>query len=171
MKNNMRMLFVLWLIVAGFSIISISCSLSSSKPVEMYLVDDISGYKLNNSIVGTSAFEDMKKSHIGKLNAPEDAVVGYYEEGLTIWISEYKNTKEAVKENDRMVAAIKSGGQKFGELKSLSIKSCRVYRLNVKNIYHYFWSIDEFIVYVIAGPLSDSYIKDELVPDINNWFQ
>lgn len=170
MKRNIRMLFVLFLIMVGFTIVSISCSSSSPKPIELYIKDDISGYKLNKSIVGTSAFEDMKESHLGKLSAPEDAVVGYYEEGLTIWISEYKSKKEAAKENDRMASAIKSGGQKFGDLEHLRINGCLVYRLNVKNAHHYFWSFNEFIVYVVAGPLSDSYIKGELVPDVNSEF-
>jgi|GEM_PF-6506349 len=169
MNRRIRLFLILSLFLIGFSALNVSCS-SSSKPIEQCLKENISDYKLNESIVGTSAFQEIKKSHIGKLKAPEDAVIGYYEEGLTIWISEYVDKEESANETDRMASAIKSGHNKFGTLRTINIDNRKVYRLNVKNTYHYFWRVNEFIIYIVAGPLGDSYIRDELIPSINDGF-
>lgn len=137
-----------------------------SLSLQGHLPSGIASFKLQREITGTEAFTTVKKSHLGRLKAPREAAIGYYEEGLTIWISRYDSEKAANDEIKRMVSAIGRFGQGFSVPTRLKIDKHFIYRIDYQGSLHYFWARQDMIVYVMPGPLSDADIK-ELVKDMN----
>jgi len=132
-----------------------------------YLPDEVFGFKLEREITGTEAFEIVKKSHMGGLKVPSDMTIGYYQEGLIIWISKYSSERAAMQETIRMVKAIKRFGRGFEAPTKININGYSIYRTCYKSSFQYFWNKDDFLIYIVPGLLSSSDMK-ELILKINS---
>lgn len=142
-------------------------TLSTSRSPERYLFAEVSGFKLEREFTGTEAIEMVKRSHMGSLKAPSDMAIGYYQEGLTIWITKYSSEKVATQETKRMIKAIGRFGRGFKPPTKTNVNGYPVYRTNYRGSFQYFWNINDFLIYIVPGLLSDSDVKD-LIIKINN---
>lgn len=166
-KRKFILIFIGTLLLLGLLFLSSHQTLLSSRSPERYLFAEVAGLKLQREFTGDEAFEMVRGSHFGKLKAAHSAAIGYYQEGLTIWLAEYESGKVASKETKRMVKAIEAFSKGFESPKRLGSQGNAVYRTRYRGAFHYFWTKKNFIFYIVPGPLSDSEAK-MLIEDINS---
>lgn len=160
---------VLALVAFLYSSLPQASFVSRDRTPEAYLFDEVSGFKLEREVTGTEALAAVKASHMGSLKTPSDTAIGYYQEGLTIWVSKYKSAKTANRETNRMVDAISRFGRGFRPPEKLTINDVGVFRTYFGDSFQYFWSKEGFIIYVIPGLLGEDEVK-ALVGKINGTF-
>lgn len=158
---------IVFLLFLGALYLWLAYNVSGSGSPEQYLPSKIAGFKLERELTGAEAFELVKTSHLGQLRAPSEAAIGYYQEGLTIWVSKYDSDEIALNEIERMVQAIGRFGRGFQFPVKRNIGNLGVYRTVHRGSAHYFWARKGYIFYIAPGPLSDRN-AGQLIEDINN---
>lgn len=102
---------------------------------------------------GETAIEEVKKSHIGKVENAEDIMIINYgpsRHPIVLWITVYPNKKIAQIENEKMAKAMikyDSGWEK--NLTQITVEKRKVYRTS-PDAYeeHYFWAEKNWLFYV-----------------------
>lgn len=166
--NNIRkaLLVAGLFVLLAFLYLSWGRTLVNTNVSQEYLPPAITGLKLERELEGDAAFRTVRESHMGQIDTAEDAIIGYYQEGLTIWIAEYGDEDLASTETQRMKQAIMEYASGFSTPKRLQVGEQSVYRTEFRGIYHYFWTKGSLIFYIASGPLDSSEIKD-LVQELN----
>ncbi len=168
MKRNRKLLLSLTgTLLLVFLLLSLRHTMVSSQLPRQYFSSEVAGLELEREFLADEAFEMAKKSHLGKLEAPQDSAIGYYQEGLTIWVAKYDSKKIAARETKRMANAIEKFAGGFESPTKLSVDGYIIYRTRYRGTFHYFWANKDFLLYVQSGPLSDS-DTTMLIRDMNN---
>lgn len=143
--------------------------LMESRFPQEHLPKEVEGLELESELEGNDAMAMVRKTHLGQLKEAKGAIIGFYQEELSIWITEYDNQKFALKETERMAGAIKKIAGGFTPPARTKLAGQNVYRTRSGNIYHYFWVKDNCILYIVPGPLSSPEIG-RLILELNNSF-
>lgn len=94
--NNRRMILVsIFVSLLVFTILYVWMQRTTpAVPLaDKFLFDRIASYKLERQFIGEEAFGMVEKSHLGELSTPRDAAIGYYQQGVTVWIAEYEESE------------------------------------------------------------------------------
>lgn len=102
---------------------------------------------------GEEAIQNVKKSHIGKVENIQDiAIVNYGppQHQLVLWITIYPNRKTAELENEKMAEAMIKYGRSWDKnLITLTIEKRKIYRTSPDGREeHYFWAEKNCAFYV-----------------------
>ncbi len=166
-NRRKALLVVSVFVLLAFLHLSWGCTPAGTNISQEYLPPEITGLKLERELEGDAAFKSVRESHMGQIDTSENAIIGYYQEGLTIWIAEYSDEDLASTETQRMKQAIKEYAKGFSTPERFQVGKQSVYRTEFRGTYHYFWVKGILIFYVASGPLDGSEIKD-LVQELNS---
>ncbi len=125
----------------------------------------IEGLELEAEFTGADALAAVERSHLGQLQTPDEITIGHYEEGLSVWITEYKKPETATREAARMERAIKKFARGFSAPDKIHMDGQIVYKTLYQGRFQYFWSKDRFLIYVASGPLDQNHVA-ELIEEL-----
>ena len=158
-RNWKRFISIIGIMVVVLLLVYAGLRLRPTPAPEQRLPSDISGLQLEREYSGKEAQSIVKRSHLGSLKRPEETSIGYYQEGLAVWLSEYRESEAASREAERMSEAIEKFARGFSAPQKVVIDGQNVYRTLYQGRFQYFWSKGRFLVYVDSGPLG----QDDLV--------
>lgn len=133
-------------------------SFSPQKPAD-YLPPQIDNLSLAKMVTGQEAIVATQRSHRGSVTYITDAAIGYYQAGLTIWISQYKSEEIAKSETQKMATAMIRFGQGYEEQETIKVGKTTVRLAYPKGETHYFWHQSKRMFYIAPGPLSQTQTK------------
>jgi len=135
--------------------------------LESFLPSEVDGLMLHRVAGKDEAMATTVRSHRGEIKDVDDMVIGYYDGGLSIWVTKYSNSQISYNETIKMIDAMKRFEEGFEEIKSTRIKDVEVYVTEPGGEKQYFWSQGKLMVYIIPGALSESESR-ELISDLIN---
>ncbi|MEW6189771.1 MAG: hypothetical protein AB1466_06695 [Actinomycetota bacterium] len=158
MKRKSIILTVISLILL---ITAVAIAYWSIRPetLENYLPKEVENLNLVQTISGHRALMMARASHRGEIKDILDIAIGYYEGDLSIWITEYPNPSIAERETGRMVRAMIRFGRGFEKLRKFKLNGQEIYRTLPSGKAQYFWSRENFMIYIIPGPLSEEEVE------------
>lgn len=140
-------------------------------PLEELVPGKVFDFSLTNVVKGKEAIKAAKRLHRGEIKNVKDMAIGYYEEGLSIWFTEYPSIEIAKEETLKMAEAMERFGQGFENIEELEIEGLVVYETFPGGKEQFFWAQNKLMIYIIPGDLIKSQSKtliSKLIPIIKN---
>ncbi len=158
MKRKSIILTVIFLILF-ISVVAIAYWTIRPETLEDFLPKEVENLNLVKIISGHRALMIARASHRGEIKDVLDIAIGYYEGDLSIWITEYPNPNIAERETTRMARAMIQFGRGFEKLRKFKLNGQEIYLTLPAGKAQYFWSHENFMIYIIPGPLSEEEVK------------
>jgi len=165
MKRKSIILTVIFLILF-ISVVAIAYWTIRPETLEDFLPKEVENLNLVKIISGHRALMIARASHRGEIKDVLDIAIGYYEGDLSIWITEYPNPNIAERETTRMARAMIQFGRGFEKLRKFKLNGQEIYLTLPSGKAQYFWSRENFMIYIIPGPLSKEEVK-RVIKQIN----
>ncbi len=166
MKEFKKVIFLL-LIIILLTAIFWTCSLFTPKGLESFLPSKVDELVLRRIVAGEEAVATAVRSHQGKVKNADNMIIGYYDGGLSIWITEYSDSSTCGEETIKMIDAMKKFEEGFEKIESNKIKDVQVYTTEPGGGRQYFWAQNRFMVYVVPGELSEGKSR-ELISELTD---
>ncbi len=121
-------------------------------------------------LTGEDALKLVKMMHIGKIRFVKDIAMMHYlnltnphSEYVTVWVTVYPNSSVAKEETDRMAKAMVEYGWK--DVKVKRVDGLNVYYVTPpgKNVTHYFWCNDSYMIYIIPHNMTEKEINEFII--------
>ncbi len=167
MKDDIKKITLLFSIIVFLAVVFWIFSLFVPKGLQSFLPSEVDGLMLHRVAGKDESMATTVRSHQGEIKDVDDMVIGYYDGGLSIWITKYSESKVVNKETLKMIEAMKKFGEGFEKLGSVNIKGVKIYITFPGGVKQYFWSQGKLMVYMIPGTLSES-MSRELISDLIN---
>lgn len=166
MTSKKVALVIIVVLIATATVVGILHYSSLPRKPADYLPPQIDNLSLVKIVTDREAIAATQKSHRGSVAHITDAAIGYYQAGLTIWISEYESEEMAESETQKMTQAMARFGQGYEKQKTIKVEKITVRLAYPKGETHYFWYQGKRMFYIAPGPLSQTQTK-KLIKDFN----
>jgi len=170
MKDDIKKITLLFSIIVFLAVVFWIFSLFVPKGLQSFLPSEVDGLMLHGVAGKDESMATTVRSHQGEIKDVDDMVIGYYDGGLSIWITEYSDSNITSKETIKMIDAMKRFEEGFEKIESTKIKDVRVYITEPGGERQYFWAQNKFMIYVIPGKLTEGKSR-ELVSELIDGFR
>ncbi len=129
--------------------------------------DKIMGLNKFVCLTGEDALRFVKMMHVGEIRFVKDiAMMHYlnvtdpYSRYVTVWVTVYPNSSVAREEADRMAKSMVKFGWKDVRIKNIDGLSVYYVKPPGRNVTHYFWCNDGYVIYMIPHNMTKNEIYE-----------